>query len=334
MDGTQPVDPATDEPMEALPPPGLHATVVDTQDGSVESVGIETDGDWVEQPATVHADPDPEPPKQLSDETKRILSMIPSGVNDRPREPVQNFSIDRFDPELQGILNAPVTVETDEVETVESSGVSIEIRRPHLNADYELEKAYTALISGQSDVAIEIYKRVLLQHAGNQAALFGLATTYHRLGDLALARPFYGKLLSINPDHRDALNNFLVLVSDESPEEALRYMEELEDKNPDFSPILAQMAVLYQKLGNPEAAISKMARAVSLAPENLAYKYNLAVLLDQQGRYADAVDMYRQLLISEQRGETLPTDAEALRKRVNYLELEGKAARTGAQIVM
>ena len=42
------------------------------------------------------------------------------------------------------------------------------------------------------------------------------------------------------------------------------------------------MAVIYPKLGNLDKAIEKMSIAIDLAPENLTYRYNLAIMLDKQ----------------------------------------------------
>jgi len=309
--GSQDERKRTDSPAKAtlsenqpdIPSPHMHITVEDRSSDSSER-GKSADGAdnattgqdardaalEVPEADAVYSDlhpgevVEPEPKPSLSDETKQILSALSDMSDKAPALTPKQFSVNRYDPEIEGILNAPIEqASPSEQDTAESAeddkqedaqGVQIQVRKPTLNADYELERAYNALISGQSDVAIEIYKRILKQAPSNQDALFGIATTYHRLGEIDLARPFYARLLNINPDHRDALNNFLVLVADEAPEEALRQMEMLEDKNPDFSPLQAQMSILYQKLDNPDAARRKMARAVSLAPENLAYKFN------------------------------------------------------------
>jgi len=77
-----------------------------------------------------------------------------------------------------------------------------------------------------------------------------------------------------------------------------------------------------------------MARAVSLAPENLAYKFNLAVLLDQQDRYADAILIYRQLLKAASRGEQIPAKRQDIQARVSYLATQLQQARTNRRVVV
>ncbi len=150
-------------------------------------------------------------------------------------------------------------------------------------------------------------------------ALFGLATTYHRLGLLDKARPVYGKLLAIDPHHKEALNNFLALVGEEAPEEALRIMARLEEMNPNFSTIPAQMALLYKKVGDLDNAAASMLRAVTISPENLIYKYNLAILYDLRGDKANAAILYRELVEARFRGQELPAPVEEIQERLTFL---------------
>jgi Flp pilus assembly protein TadD len=125
--------------------------------------------------------------------------------------------------------------------------------------------------------------------------------------------------LSVDPDHRDGLNNFLMMTGDEAPQEAITQLEKLAVRNPNFSAIPAQMAILFQKAGNMDRAMEQMVRAVSLAPENLTYRYNLAVLLDKQGKRAEAANLYKQLLDAGMRGETIPGNVASIQERLTYL---------------
>src|SRR5207237_715870 len=84
--------------------------------------------------------------------------------------------------------------------------------------------------------------------------------------------------MGIKPNNRDGWNNFLVLLADEAPQDAVPQLEKLEAGNPDFSPIPAQLAVIYQKMGDQDKASEQMMRAIRLSPENLTYRYNLAIM--------------------------------------------------------
>jgi Flp pilus assembly protein TadD len=259
---------------------------------------------------------------ELSDDTRKILSHVPSSMN-APKPAGKPITMDRVSPEVKEILSSK-----DKEDSYEAVGLSIKVRRPGLDTNYELSRAYTALMGGDTQTAVETYKNILSVDPRNEDALFGLAATYHRLGEIDKARPLYGMLLQVNPNHREGLNNFLVLVSDESPQDALPELQRLEERNPDFSPIPAQIAIVLDKLNYPDAARDKMLRAIELAPENLSYKYNLAVMLDRHGQYADATALYRNLIEASLAGAPVPASTEVMQKRLNYLVTQATSART------
>ncbi|MCE2927062.1 MAG: tetratricopeptide repeat protein [Rickettsiales bacterium] len=264
---------------------------------------------------------DTEPEMALSDKSEAIARRIPSNL-DRPTRPQpEEVTIDRAR-NLDDVFEDDVKVDKGgDVQAVqhEAMGIKIEVKNRNRNLDYELEKAYDALVTGQPSLAIEIYKNILTNDPNNKGALFGLATTYHRSGQLDQARNYYGKLLAIAPKHRDGLNNFLVLLADEAPEQALAKMEELAKRNPDFSPIPAQMAVIHQRLGNNEQATEHMFRAVALAPENMVYRYNLAIMLDKQKKYDEAARLYKQLIEAAGRGMTIPGNLQKIQQRLTFI---------------
>lgn len=250
----------------------------------------------------------------LAKQTKTILSHIPSKMDAPKAEKTSKLAIDRTNPDVMTVLGKDT-----QPAQYDSVGLSIKVSRPGLDTNFELNRAYTALMGGDAESAIEIYKNVLSTEPKNQDALFGLAATYHRLGDIEKARPYYGQLLKVNPNHREGLNNFLVLVSDESPQEALAELDRLAERNPTFSPIPAQQAVVLEKLGATKEAEAKMLHALELAPDSLTYKYNLAIMLDRHGDYAGAAKLYTMLITASLRGEQVPASIETMQKRLNYI---------------
>lgn len=326
----------TELPVTALPPmpdppapmvplvetPATNEADVERMEHMIESTPIEpltTPLDATKQSSTStensQAAPGPtvsEPPASLSKNSEKIINKLKPIADEVPRQP-KGLSMDRSK-DTSDALDAEVGVAEHEAE-----GVKIKVKTPAINNNYELEKAYAALISGESQGARILYQRVLDNDPNNVDALFGLATLYHRAHQLDDARPLYGKILAINPSHREALNNFLVLLADEAPEAALEQLEQLEKKSPDFSPIPAQMAIIYQKLGKLEEATQKMFRAVALAPENLTYRYNLAVMLDSQGNAQEAIRLYQDLLLAHTRGEAIPGDVNKVQERLTFL---------------
>ncbi len=213
------------------------------------------------------------------------------------------------------------TLQADEsdIKTHESLGISIEIKTPPPNVGYQLEQAYNALIAGHTEEAVEIYRDVLSINPNNTTALFGIATTYHRLGQLSRAREYYGRIIALDPRHPEAIGNYLSLLAEESPREALKQLSELEKHNPGYAPVVAQLAAIYEKMGDYDMALKKIKRAVNLSPENLSYLYNYAVLLDKDKKWDDAAKVYHQLIAASDRGQTIPGNVSAIQERLTFI---------------
>lgn len=250
----------------------------------------------------------------LSSESEAILKTIPRSLDPKPAAKAkQPIAVDHADPNsgLQLDPENPVSKET----VVKVGKQS----QPAMDSDTMLEKAYNALMAGQEEVASALYKQVLAKEPLNRLALFGLATTYHRSGDLEQARDLYGMLLNHYPNDRDAINNFLALIAEESPQEALRELKKLAEANPDYSPLFAQMGVIHKKLGDKDQALKAMTMAVRLAPENLTYRYNLAIILDETGHYKEAALLYKQLLNAAHQGVALPVSESVIQERLIFI---------------
>jgi tetratricopeptide (TPR) repeat protein len=126
-------------------------------------------------------------------------------------------------------------------------------------------------------------------------------------------------LLAIDPQNEEGLNNFLVLLGDEAPEEALQEMKKLQRTHPNFSPLPAQMAVIYEKMGAYHEAIESMRHAIELSPENIKYRYDMAVIMDKQGDWENAAVFYQQLITANERGEKIPAKPEEIQERLTFI---------------
>jgi len=251
--------------------------------------------------------------RSLSEESREIIKSTPSGIDSKTviRTP-KPVVIRRTDP------NAGLIPKVD-VRAHEEMGLKIEVRQPDVNIQSYLEEGYENLLAGRTAIAAGYYEEAVKAEPKNETALFGLATTYQRMGQTDAARETYGKLFELNPTHREGLNNFMALISQEAPEEAITELEKLETENPDFSPIPAQLGVVYNKLGNSQMAARKLARALNLSPDNVSYKYNLAITLDKLGQVEDASTLYLELIEAHNAGAALPGDVEDIRNRVIFI---------------
>jgi tetratricopeptide (TPR) repeat protein len=180
-------------------------------------------------------------------------------------------------------------------------------------------EAYHALQKDNLPTAMDRYQQVLEISPEQNEAKFGLATIYHRMGEWIMARNLYSEILAAEPGNLEALNNLLVLVGQESPKEALAQLEKLAEQNPDFSPLPAQMAAIYSQMQQYPQAIASIRRAMQIDPDNLAYRYNAAVLMDRAGKRREAIELYVELKHSYERGEKVPADMAAIQERLTFL---------------
>lgn len=261
--------------------------------------------------------------KQLPVETKEMLDKIPA---DTLKDPAKSLQVINPVAITHGATADPFPPQEGEVDETIGADVGLNInvtnRKDHVPT--KLEMAYDALMSGQVEGAIALYKQVVEADPQNKQGLFGLATSYHRSGQLSDARATYIDLLKIHPDYWPAMNNFLVLAGEEAPENALKELRELEQINPEFSPIAAQIGMVYLQMGRMQDAVKYLSRAVILSPDNLGYRYNLAVVLDHAGYKSQAVRLYQQLLGEHEQGKDLPESRERIMERMAFIMTKDK----------
>lgn len=191
-----------------------------------------------------------------------------------------------------------------------------------------LSKGYKAAMQGQLEVSLMLYNNALKAQPDSLNAMYAMAAIYHKLMQYSDAKRMYEMILGIDPHYQNALNNYLVVMAEESPEQALIEFRKLETVNPNFSPIQAQIGMVYAKIKDYNLAVQYLIRAVMLSPEISNYRYNLAVLYDKMGHHHEALISYRQLLAYEKPNEPLPVNSDYLRSRINYLTAEeGKNRR-------
>ena len=222
-----------------------------------------------------------------------------------------------------GALKDPVEVKhppsASPATTSADTPSTVTISRPSSDMRDDVEAAYTALMRGQFQGAATIYGAVLEREPRNVAALVGRGTALHKLQRLDEARRMYDQALAVDPTNREALTNLLALIGTATPQEALGRLKELGRANPSFSPIQATMATVYARLGDVPAAIASLQSALSLAPDNLLYRFNLAVLQDRAGMGGEAMVSYQTVLAAAGR-QALPIPEDQIRARLDYLK--------------
>jgi Tfp pilus assembly protein PilF len=262
--------------------------------------------------------------KQLSDATTgAIKAVTPSLVTPKKNKAAETDYIS-----ITHGKDISTVAEVDG-EASSESGIKISSKNPaSLKADVatkkKMDQAYRALLAGQLVASETLYKEVLEKDPENKDALFGLAAAYQKNSQFEQARDIYTKILKKEPNNKEILNNFLVIVAEEAPEDALIELQKLERINSDFSPIPAQIAMIYLKTNDPKKAERYLRRAVILSPDNITYKYNLAITEDRLQDYPQAVRLYRQIVEAVDGGAVIPGSIQSIRERLGFLEQKTK----------
>ena len=104
--------------------------------------------------------------------------------------------------------------------------------------------AYAISLTKELEYAqsIEQFNTVLKYIPDNADTMYNLALAYELVGDNERAIKFYKKALDVEPEHKEAKHNLeLILGEPYSPNEAIEYIEEIQDDilvNDETSPII------------------------------------------------------------------------------------------------
>jgi Flp pilus assembly protein TadD len=173
-----------------------------------------------------------------------------------------------------------------------------------------LEQGYTALTTGQFDLATSAYRRALQINNHERDALLGLAYIAERQNRPDEARELYQRVLRQEPENTTAKAALLARLNDSEPQKAGGLARELAEKNPQSSTALATLGSLMAREGRLAEAQQAFFKAVALEPDNALYTYNLAVALDRLHKPEQAVRYYtRAVALADKTGGSIPREA-------------------------
>lgn len=146
---------------------------------------------------------------------------------------------------------------------------------------------FSAFQRGDMVLARQSYQAMLQQDGNNRDALLGMAAVAVRDGQAEQAASFYARLLDIDPNDSDALAGLTGVRTGNASQSEARLKRVL-DRTPEAAPVLFALGNLYARQGRWPEAQQQYFRAVSAAPSNADYAFNLAVGLDRlnQGKLA------------------------------------------------
>jgi len=200
------------------------------------------------------------------------------------------------------------------------SVVVTDVKAANISLREKEQLAYNAVLIGQYEVAIELYKQVIAKEPNNNYSKFALATVYQKIGQSRQAKGLYYEMLKSGAENQEEIiGNLLDILIEDSPHDASYLLSRLVAQNPDSANILAYAAVAYNKVKNYDQAILMMQKAIVLDQGNVSYKYNLAVIYDKTGQYEKAIDLYSQV-IRESTSDSEEFSLEQIKKRIEFIK--------------
>ncbi len=216
-------------------------------------------------------------------------------------------------------LNPPINLRRDEYDFA-GVGNAVQVRRVSQQAQDNVTAGYNALVRGDHEMALGFYERALQQEPRSVLAQLGRGAALQKLGRTEEARTAYDRVLKVDPGNREALTNLTAIVAEREPGEALKRLLDLERDYPSFSPIKAQIGLMYARMGSFEPALDYLRRAVNITPDAPMYNYNLALVLDRLDRAEQAVASYERVLSAADRGRiSADIPVADIERRVRYL---------------
>lgn len=143
-------------------------------------------------------------------------------------------------------------------------------------------------------------KAVLMGENSDSLSLsdaFQTAMQYHQMGNFAQAEALYRQILQQDPTHPDALHFLGVLAYQVGQNEAaVELIGKAINVYPTSSPMYCNRGLALQALGKLDAAVESYQRALELQSDYADAYYNLGNTLQEQGKLDSAIENYRKSL--------------------------------------
>lgn len=163
------------------------------------------------------------------------------------------------------------------------------------------------------EAALGVYKSALTHNADDESLLYGRSLVYEKLGRFPDAERDLRRILEQDPENPRALNalGYMLTVNTTRYDEAHRLIEAALRQDPDDAAVIDSMGWVLFKLGQPDAALRYLERALAKAddPEISAHLGEVLWTLGQQERAREVLE----------RALTRDPDHRVLRETVDRL---------------
>jgi tetratricopeptide (TPR) repeat protein len=155
------------------------------------------------------------------------------------------------------------------------------------------------LEKGESEAALEHFQAALEADSTSVSAQMGAAAALDALGRSNEALEYLDRVISIRPQDESAYHTAAsILMRLDRYEKARRVLEAGIGATPRNAILLADMGLYHLRTGSPDSAIVRLESALSIDPQLLTARGNLAVAYEREGREKEAADQYRMYIRS------------------------------------
>ncbi|MBR5028897.1 MAG: tetratricopeptide repeat protein [Bacteroidales bacterium] len=191
---------------------------------------------------------------------------------DRSLESIDKaLDIDNLNPKAYYMKGYLFLEKGDTTEAVRNLRKTIDIDNTYTGA-YEL--LGLLFINRNDHLGVEYLTTATNLDPNNIVAMYALGLYYQDNADIEKAESYYNKVLTINPQHTNAVHNlgYIELVYKENYDKAIEYFNEAVAMDPENIEALTNRALAYEQKGDKVAALQGYKEALDIDPGFVAAK--------------------------------------------------------------
>tara|TARA_B110000027_G_scaffold11479_1_gene10183 strand:- start:385 stop:1665 length:1281 start_codon:yes stop_codon:yes gene_type:complete len=168
----------------------------------------------------------------------------------------------------------------------------------NINKNLTIEETFNLAVKnhqeGKTDIAQELYDKILEIDPNYTNALSNLSVIFFGLGDYKKAIIFLEKAIKINPNYADAHNNLGVLaVKVGNIHKAKKCHEKAIEINPNYADAHCNLGLIFKDLGETQKAKDHYEKAIEIDPNHFEAYGNLGHLLYETDEPQKAITYFQ-----------------------------------------
>jgi len=141
------------------------------------------------------------------------------------------------------------------------------------------------------------YQKVLELDANHSQTLNNLGVIFQGLGEIEKAKECYEKAIKIDPNYTDALNNLGVIFQGLGEnQKAKEFFEKAIEINPNYVKALNNLGITFQRLGDNQKAKACYKKAIKIYPNYTDALNNLGVIFQGLGENQKAKEFFEKVI--------------------------------------